>query len=195
MQDRSPPSRGNGRIGSADIDEDGLASFLRNTGQLPHATSLALLRSLYAANFKFKWGVEPSESWRDLVLLLLEQGRHAEAADVSARITDPLILIEIRADRRFDTVVAAHPERFDAEAAADRQIKWLQTKDEDGADSLRVKALLMGALLRRRHAAAALAIADETVAEIRDTNYPERRFRRLPRRARRFAYRARLCAP
>lgn len=160
----------------ADIDEDSLTSFLRSTGQLPRATSLALLRALYTAGFKLKWGVEPSESWRDLVLLLIEQNRQAEAADVSARITDPLVLIEIRADRRFDAVVAAHPERFDAEAAADRQIKGLQTQDEDGANSLRVKALLMGALLRRQHAAAALAIADEAVAEIRDTNYPERRF-------------------
>jgi beta-barrel assembly-enhancing protease len=159
-----------------DIDEDNFESFLRSTGSLPQATTLALLRSLYAANFKLKWGIEPSESWRDLVLLLIEQGRQAEAADVAARITDPLVLVEMRADRRFDAVVAAHPQAFDAEAAIDRQIKWLQTKDEDGANSLRVKALLMGALLRRHHAAAALAIADDTIAEIRDTNYPERRF-------------------
>jgi hypothetical protein len=131
---------------------------------------------LYAANFKLKWDIEPSESWRDLMLLLIEQGRQSEAVDVSARITDPLVLIEIRSDRRFDTVVAAHPEAFDAVAAADRQIKWLQAKDEDGANALRVKVLLMSALMRRHHAAAALAIADDAIAEIRDTNYPERRY-------------------
>jgi beta-barrel assembly-enhancing protease len=158
------------------IDEDYLTAVLAGQAKLPRATALALLESLYAANFKLKWDIEPSESWRDLMLLLIEQGRQSEAVDVSARITDPLVLIEIRSDRRFDTVVAAHPEAFDAVAAADRQIQWLQAKDEDGANSLRVKTLLMAALMRRHHAAAALAIADDAIAEIRDTNYPERRY-------------------
>jgi hypothetical protein len=158
------------------IDEDYLTGILAGQAKLPRATALALLQSLYAANFKLKWDIEPSESWRDLALMLIERGRPSEAVDVSARITDPFVLVEIRADRRFDTVVAAHPEAFDAEAAADRQIKWLQAKDEDGANALRVKILLMTALMRRHHAAAALAIADDAIAEIRDTNYPERRF-------------------
>ena len=159
-----------------DIDEDFLTRVLGAQAKLPRATALALLQSLYAANFKLKWGFEPSESWRDLMLLLIERGRPSEAAGVSARITDPLVILEIRADRRFDAVVAAHPLSFDAEAAADRQIKWLQAKDEGGADSLRVKVLLMAALMRRNHAPAALAIADDAIADIRDTNYPERRF-------------------
>jgi len=158
------------------IDEDYLTGVLASQSELPRATALALLQSLYAANFKLKWDIEPSPSWRDLMLMLIGQGRPAEAVEVSARITDPLVLIEIRADRRFDIVVAAHPERFDAVAAADRQIAWLQAKDEDGANSLRVKTLLMAALMRRHHAAAALAIADDAIAEVRDTNYPERRF-------------------
>ncbi len=158
------------------IDEDYLTAVLAGQSKLPRATALALLQSLYAANFKLKWDIEPSESWRDLTLMLIEQGRSTQAIDVSARITDPLVLIEIRADRRFDSVVAANPQAFDAVAAADLQIEWLQAKDEQGANSLRVKTLLMAALMRRHHAAAALAIADEAVAEIRDTNYPERRF-------------------
>ncbi len=158
------------------IDEDYLTAVLAGQAKLPRATALALLQSLYAANFKLKWDIEPSESWRDLMQLLIEQGRQSEAVDVSARITDPLVFVEIRSDRRFDTLVGAHPEAFDPVAAADRQIQWLQAKDEDGANSLRVKALLMVALMRRHHAAAALAIADDAVAEIRDTNYPERRY-------------------
>jgi beta-barrel assembly-enhancing protease len=162
------------RLGT--FDEDYLTGVLASHAKLPRATALALLQSLYAANFKFKWDIEPSQSWRDLMLLLIEQGRPSEAVEVSSRITDPLVLVEIRADRRFDAVVAAHPDRFDAVAAADRQIEWLQAKDEGGANSLRVKTLLMSELTRRHHAAAALAIADDAIAEIRDTNYPERRF-------------------
>ncbi len=158
------------------IDEDYLTGVLASQSKLPRATALVLLQALYSANFKLKWDIEPSESWRDLMLMLIGLGRLSEAVDVSARITDPLVLIEIRADRRFDIAVAADSERFDAVAAADRQIAWLQAKDEGGVNSLRVKTLLMVALMRRHHAAAALAIADDAVAEIRDTNYPERRF-------------------
>jgi hypothetical protein len=159
-----------------DIDEDYLTSTLRTADGLPRGAGLALLQALYAANFKLKWDIEPSDSWRELTLLLVEQGRVAEAAEVSARITDPQILVDMRADRRFDAVIAAHPERFDVAAAAARDIRALQAKDEAAGNSLRVKTLLMAALMRRQHAAAALAIADEATAEISDTNYPERRY-------------------
>ncbi|MGA2398147.1 MAG: hypothetical protein ABSG30_08835 [Steroidobacteraceae bacterium] len=159
-----------------EIDEDYLGNTLHTANRLPRDTALALLQALYAANFKLKWDIEPSDSWRELTLLLVEQRRLSEAVEVSARITDPQILVDMRADRRFDAVVAAHPERFDVEAAASRQIRELQARDEDGANSLRVKTLLMAALMRRHHAAAALAIADEALTEISDTNYPERRY-------------------
>ena len=159
-----------------EIDEDYLSSTLHAADRLPRGTELALLQALYAANWKLKSDIEPSDSWRDLVLLLVEQGRVAEALEVSARITDPQILVDMRADRRFDVVVAAHPERFDVEAAAARQIEVLQAKNADVPNSLRVKTLLMAALMRRHHAAAALAIADDAITEIRDTNYPERAY-------------------
>jgi beta-barrel assembly-enhancing protease len=159
-----------------DIDDDYLTSTLRSAGTLPRGTALALLQAMYAANFKLKGDIEPSDSWRSLTLLLVEQGRVAEAVEVSARITDAQILVDMRADRRFDAVVAAHPERFDVAAAASREIRTLQAKDEAADNSLRVKTLLMAALMRRQHAAAALAIADEATAEISDTNYPERRY-------------------
>ena len=156
-----------------EIDEDYLASVLRTANRLPRGTGLALLQALYDAHWKPKGGVEPSDSWRDLVLLLIEERKAAEAGDVAARITDPQVLVDMRADRRFDSVVAAHPGRFDVNAAAVREIESLQAKDAE-AKSLRVKTLLMAALMRRQHAAAALAIADEAVAAILETNYPER---------------------
>jgi hypothetical protein len=159
-----------------DIDEDYLTSTLRTASRLPGGAALALLQALYAANFKLKWDIEPSDLWRELTLLLVERRRLSEAVEVSARITEPQILVDMRADRRFDAVVAAHPERFDVAAAATREIRALEAKDEEGANSLRVKTLLMAALMRRHHAAAALAIADDAIAEIRDTNYPERRY-------------------
>ena len=158
------------------VDEDYVLRVLFGATRLPHGVALPLLQALYDAGWKLKWGIEPSTSWRDLALLLLEQGRVSQAIEVSARITDPQVLIDMRADRRFDALVSARPRRFDVEAAADRQVDELQAQDGGGANSLRVKALLMGALMRQQHYSAALAIADEAVADVRTTNYPERRF-------------------
>jgi hypothetical protein len=156
-----------------EIDEDYLTNLLGTAHRLSRGTGLALLQALYDAHWKPKGDVEPSGSWRDLVLLLIEEGKSDAAVEVSARITDAQILVDMRADRRFDALVAAHPERFDVDAAAVREIEALQARDAE-AKSLRVKALLMTALMRRQHAAAALAIADEAMADIRATNYPER---------------------
>lgn len=156
-----------------EIDEDYFMSVLRTASRLPRDTGVALLQALYDVHWKPKGDVEPSGSWRDLALLLIEEGKTAAAAEVSARITDPQVIVDMRADRRFDPIVAAHPERFDVNAAAAREIEALQAKDTQ-AHSLHVKTLLMAALMRRHHAAAALAIADEAIADIRATNYPER---------------------
>ncbi len=156
-----------------EIDEDYFTDVLRTANQLPHGARRALLQALYDAGWKPKGGIEPSASWRDLALLLIGEGKLDAAADVAARITDPQVLVDMRADRRFDAIVAAHPERFDVNAAALREIKALQARDAE-AKSLRVKTRLMAALMRRQHAPAALAIADEAISGIRATNYPER---------------------
>jgi hypothetical protein len=132
-----------------------------------------VLQALYAAHWTVE-DIEPSVYWRDLALLLLEQGSLREAIDVSAHVTEPYVLIGMRADRRFDGVVAAHPDQFEVELAADRELKFFQSLSEAHPKSLALKARVMEALLHEQHYAAMLAASDYAVQEIRATNFPEK---------------------
>jgi hypothetical protein len=69
----------------------------------------------------------PSFAWQDLVLLLLEQNQLTEAIDVSTHVTDEYGVISMRADRRFDAVVAANPAHFDVDAAFRRNLEDSQS--------------------------------------------------------------------
>jgi hypothetical protein len=141
---------------------------------VPKAARLAVLQALYAAHWKLEWDMEPSESWRDLTLLLMERGSEREAIAVSTHITDPYILVAMRADRRFDGAVASHPEQFDVEAAAVKERKRYQALAEQNPKSLMLRRRLLEALLHEQHYAAMLAESDAVVQAIRSTNYPEK---------------------
>jgi beta-barrel assembly-enhancing protease len=135
---------------------------------------LLVLQALYAAHWKIEWDIEPSGYWRDLALLLLEQGALREAIDVSTHVTEAHVLIAMRADRRFDAVVAAHPDQFDVEAAADREVKFFQSLSDEHPKSLALKARVMEALLHEQHYAAMLAASDYAVQEIKATNFTDK---------------------
>jgi beta-barrel assembly-enhancing protease len=135
---------------------------------------LLVLQALYAAHWKVEWDIEPSAYWRDLALLLLEQGSLREAIDVSTHVTEPYVLIGMRADRRFDGIVAAHPEQFEVELAADRELKFFQSLSDEHPKSLALKARVMEALLHEQHYAAMLAASDYAVQEISATNFPDK---------------------
>jgi hypothetical protein len=93
---------------------------------MPNGAALALLQALYGAHWKLKWEIEPSTAWRDLTLLLLGKARLAEAHEVASHVTDVYVLIAMRADRRFDAVIAANQPQFDIEAASEREFHALQ---------------------------------------------------------------------
>jgi len=133
-----------------------------------------VLQALYEAQWKLEWDIEPSVYWRDLALLLLEQGSLRQAIDVSTHVTAPYVLIAMRADRRFDAVVGAHPDQFDAEAAADREVRIFQSLSDEHPKALALKAHVMEALLHEQHYAAMLAASDSAVQEIRSTNFPDK---------------------
>jgi hypothetical protein len=132
------------------------------------------LRALYAAHWKIEWGIEPSVYWGQLALYFLEQGSVREALDVSSHVTAPYVLIGMRADRRFDRIVAANPEQFGIEAAADRELKFFQSLSDEHPKSLALKTRVMEALLQERHYAAMLAASDYAVQEIKATNFPDK---------------------
>lgn len=133
-----------------------------------------LLQALYAAHWTLQWGIEPSGSWRDLTLYLLERHSLQQAIDVSTHVTDVYVLIAMRADRRFDGVVAAHPEQFAADVAAERELKDFQALSDAQPKSLALKARVMEALLHQQHYAAMLAASDSVVQDIESTNFPDK---------------------
>jgi hypothetical protein len=140
----------------------------------PRAERLSVLQALYAAHWQLQWAVEPSESWRDLALLLVERGSVREAIDVSTHITGAYVLAAMRADRRFDAVVAAHPEQFEVEAAAAKERKLYQALSDENPKSLVLKVRVLEALLHEQHYAAMLADSDAVIQAIKFTNYPEK---------------------
>jgi hypothetical protein len=159
---------------AVDLDADYIHRVVNRANRLPNGAAFALLQALYNAHWKFKWGIEPSGAWRDLTLLLVDKGRLAEAREVASRITDVYVLIEMRADRRLDAVVAASPGQFDIEAATEREFHALQAAADGAPQSLALKSAVIGSLLRQQHYEAALAAADSVLLDIRSTNYPEK---------------------
>jgi len=135
--------------------------------QLPHGAALPLMQALYAAHWKVVWGMEPSGTWQDFALLLLEQNRLSEAIDVSTHVTDEYALISMRADRRFDAISAANPAQFDVDAAIGKALDYFQSLAERTPKSLTPRLVVLERLLEEQHYGAGLAVADALVAEIR----------------------------
>jgi hypothetical protein len=158
----------------ASVDQRLILRGLSLTQHVSRADMFLALQALYAAHWKIKADIEPSAYWRNLVLLLLEQGSIPQAIDVSTHITEPYVLIAMRADRRFDTVVAAHPEQFAVEAAAERELKHFQSLSDAQPKSLELITHTMDVLRSQQHYEAMLAVSDSVVQAIETTNFPER---------------------
>jgi hypothetical protein len=156
------------------LNNDFVFHVIREAKELRDGSVLPLLQGLYDAHWKLKWDIEPNSSWRDLALGLLEKGQLSQVNAVAAHVTDPYILVAMRADRRFDAVVAANPAQFDIDAGADRAIAVFQAASEAAPRSLELKWRLVGALLSRQHYYAALAASDSVLSDLRSTNFPER---------------------
>jgi beta-barrel assembly-enhancing protease len=156
------------------MDEHAFDNAVYAINRLPRDAQLKALWALYAANFKLKWGFEPSGGWRDLVLLLSEKDRLADAIEVSKRIDDSDVLMVMRADRRFDSVVAANPGHFDVEAAARQELRTAQELSDKNPHVLALKLGVLQALRHLRDYGAMLAASDELVEELKSTNFPQR---------------------
>jgi hypothetical protein len=141
--------------------------------QLPHGAALPLMQALYAAHWKVAWGQEPSGTWQDYALLLLEQHRLSEAIDVSTHVTDEYDLISMRADRRFDAITVANPAQFDVDAAIRKTSEHFQLLAERTPKSLTPRVIVMERLLEEQHYDAALAVADGLLVEIRMRSDPK----------------------
>ena len=155
-----------------EFNSDYLRGIVDESRSLPRDARFSLLQALYEAHWNLKWDIEPSAAWRDLALLLLEKRRLAEAIDVSGHVTDVYVLVAMRADRRFDTVVAASEGQFDIDAASEREFHWFQTASEKAPQSLELQSDVLLVLQHQQRYAAMLASADAVLSAIQSTNFP-----------------------
>jgi beta-barrel assembly-enhancing protease len=160
------------RLGS--VDKTIMELLVNRAYGLPRNDRFLLLQALYGAHWTLRWGIEPSQSWADLTLFLLQQGSLREAIDVSSHIKETYTLVAMRADRRFDAVVVRHPDQFVIEAAADREAKLYQSLADEHPRSLQLQSRVMVALLHEQHYAAMLAASDSATQAIRSTNFPDK---------------------
>lgn len=105
----------------ADVDVDILDQLLR---QLPDARAHAALgaqmeregwQPLYAS-------YDPSRLWLRYAEALLGSGDGKGAARAAGRVVNPMLIMIMHADRRFDSVIAADPSLQDPEAAAEQYL-------------------------------------------------------------------------
>jgi tetratricopeptide (TPR) repeat protein len=157
----------------AGFNPDFVGRAVEDARRRPVREEFALLEALYAAHWKLKGGIEPSAAWRDLTLLLLEHDRKADAREVASHIGDPYVLISMRADRRFDSVVAANEGGFDVDAAARREFHDLEIASDAAPRLLVLQVQVLAVLMHQRHYAGMLGAADSVLAAIRSTNFPE----------------------
>jgi tetratricopeptide (TPR) repeat protein len=156
----------------AKFDSDYLFRIVDGSSRLKRDTRLSLLQALYDAHWKLKWDIEPSASWRDLALLLVDKGRLPGAIDVSGHVTDVYVLLAMRADRRFDAVVSAAQSQFDIEAAAEREFHWFESASERAPQFLELQSDVLRVLLEQRRYSGMLASADAVLLAIQSTNFP-----------------------
>jgi tetratricopeptide (TPR) repeat protein len=158
----------------AGFNVDFIARAVDDARRMAPRDERAFLSALYAAHWKLKGGIEPSAAWRDLTLLLLDEDQRTQALEVATHVTDPYILIAMRADRRFDSVVSANEAEFDVDAAAEREFHDLEAASDSSPRWLVLQVEVLGALMHQQHYAGMLAAADSVLAAIRSTNFPER---------------------
>ncbi len=149
-----------------------ILNVIHEAKQSGRDSALPLLQGLYDAHWTLKWDIEPSTAWRELILRLIEKGRLAQAIDVSAHVTDVYVLISMRADLRFDAVIAANAAQFDIDAAAKRELRAFQAAAETAPESLELQLHVIESLLSQQRYEAALAACDSVLFNIRSTNYP-----------------------
>jgi tetratricopeptide (TPR) repeat protein len=163
------------RIG--DVDSRQIIDVVDAARQMAHGEALTLLQALYAARWKLRWTFEPDVQWRYLALLLIEKGQMAQAIEVSRRIDSAYILIAMRADLRFDALVAANPASFDVYAAGIRELRSLESVSAGDTRSLFLQNVLISLLEHQRHYPAMLAASDSVLSALESTNFPEKLYR------------------
>jgi tetratricopeptide (TPR) repeat protein len=133
----------------------------------PDTTWLPLAQALYRAHWKLGDQREPSGLWRDLTQYYVDRKMWDQATDVAAHITSPYVLIELRADRRFDRVMTTNPLISNIDRAAALEIEQLQAAVVQAPRSLEARNQLAYSLLKLNRYDEALKVSEDTLARVK----------------------------
>jgi tetratricopeptide (TPR) repeat protein len=138
--------------------------ILNESSASPTPAHFELLEALYGAHWKIDGRFEPSSQWRDYALALLDRRRPLEAKQVALRVTQPSVLISMRADKRFDAITKSSSDHFDIDKAVDRNIADFRDIVRQSPRNLPSLIELTYALLKARRYDEVLSLT-ETVME------------------------------
>ena len=124
------------------------------------AASFELHRALFEAKWRPRNDFEPNPTWKALALLWIERGQVDKAEEVLTRITSPITLVGMRADKRFDALRERNPQRFDVRAALERDVAANRKRVEDNPGSLYLFAQLTYALLSAKRFEEVLSLTE-----------------------------------
>jgi tetratricopeptide (TPR) repeat protein len=122
---------------------------------------LALGRALERQRSAFYDGNDASLAWAYYIEALLEAGDTDRAKALGARVTDPVVIIAMNADRRFDPVIEANPKLKDPVAAAQRRLAWTREEARRQPRSLAARVAVIRALVALDRPQDALEAAED----------------------------------
>lgn len=129
---------------------------------------LDLLQALLDANWQRK-GQGASAAWYELAVIRIDRGETDAARAAIRRVSSPIELVKLRADRRFDAIVDRDAIAFNVENAAQRETELYRSLAAARPDSLELQMQLGSALLTQGRNDEALLHANRVIASIAES--------------------------
>jgi tetratricopeptide (TPR) repeat protein len=173
-------------VGDAPVEVESLTTIGRRwryeLGRLPTGTILRvaadargaqlgdvrreMLEELFDVRLRASDGGEPRTLWRDLSLMLLEQGQRDQAIIVATHVTDSSDVIAMRADNRYKPLLKSGDVPHDPRKAAAAEVDRLTLRMQQYPRSLEAVSHLMGALMRTGQNQKSLDLAGEVTRRV-----------------------------
>lgn len=109
---------------------------------------------------------DPGAVWLHYAQALIADGQISKATEVVERITDPMVISAMHADKRFDPIIAANPRLQDVDRAAQDYLVQAQSLVRENPRFISARLFEIRALEVLQRSAEALAVVDEIKASI-----------------------------
>ncbi|MBI3677939.1 MAG: tetratricopeptide repeat protein [Proteobacteria bacterium] len=131
----------------------------------------ALLKALFWIPWRPTGAFNSADGlWLDLARIELGRGDSATAQEAAELVQHPVVLITLRADRRFDAIVNADPARYDVAKASASYLNRLRAAAAAASDKLEPINALAEELIAQNRSDEALALVDSALAKAKQAN-------------------------